>query len=83
MNTNQTAAEDVAVSEFPQLPAEIVRDSVKRMFHDDVYPKSAMITQKAFGNALALQVSIGNIKAGAVTYTAAVTPQFAEKTAAK
>ncbi len=83
MNSDQAGAEEVAVSEFPQLPPDIVRASVKRMFHDEIYPKSAMITPTAFNNALALQVTIGNIKPDAVTYTAAVSPQFAQKTAAK
>jgi NitT/TauT family transport system substrate-binding protein len=84
MHADQTGATDVAVTEFPQLAPEIVRASVKRMFHDDVYPKHAMIDPAAFANALALQVAIGNIKADAVTYAAAIDPQFARKaTAAK
>lgn len=83
MNTDPAGAAEVAVSEFPQLPPDIVRASVKRMFQDGVYPKSAMIEPTAFANALALQVSIGNIKPDAVTYTAAIDPQFAKKTIAK
>jgi NitT/TauT family transport system substrate-binding protein len=84
MRADQAGATEVAVTEFPQLAPDIVRASVKRMFHDDVYPKSAMIEPAAFANALALQVAIGNIKPDAVTYAAAIDPQFARKaTAAK
>jgi len=84
MHTDQAGATEVAVAEFPQLSPEIVRASVKRMFHDDVYPKSAMIEPAAFASALALQVAIGNIKPDTVTYAAAIDPQFARKaTAAK
>jgi NitT/TauT family transport system substrate-binding protein len=84
MHADQAGATEVAVAEFPGLAPEIVRASVKRMFHDDVYPKNAMIEPAAFANALALQVSIGNIKADAVTYAAAIDSQFARKaTAAK
>jgi hypothetical protein len=54
------------------------------MFHDDVYPKNAMVEPSAFANAFALQVAIGNIKPDTVTYAAAIDPQFARKsTAAK
>ncbi|MDB5028397.1 MAG: myristoyl transferase [Candidatus Eremiobacteraeota bacterium] len=83
MHADPAGATEVAVSEFPQLSPEIVRASVKRMFQDDVYPKSAMIEPSAFANALALQVAIGNIKSEAVTYAAAIDPQFAKKVAAK
>jgi len=83
MHTDPAGATDVAVAEFPQLAPEIVRASVKRMYQDNVYPKSATIEQTAFANALALQVAIGNIKPDTVTYAAAIDPQFAKKYSAK
>lgn len=83
MSADEAGATDVAVSEFPQLSPELVRASVKRMFGDDVYPKSALIAPTAFANALALQVSIGNVKPGAVNYANAIDGQFTHSTAAK
>lgn len=83
MNADHAGATDVAVAEFPQMTPEIVRASVKRMFDDGIYPKSAMITPAAFANALALQVGIGNIKANGVSYADAIDPQFAQSLAEK
>jgi NitT/TauT family transport system substrate-binding protein len=83
MNTDEAGAAAVAITEFPQMSPDVVRSAVKRLFDENVYPKSALITPAAFANALALQVGIGNIKPGAVTYADAIDPQFAPKQAAK
>jgi NitT/TauT family transport system substrate-binding protein len=77
MNTDKNGAADVAVSEFPQMSPEVVRSAVKRLFDENVYPKNALITEKAFANALALQVGIGNIKPNAVAYRDAIDPGYA------
>lgn len=80
MNADQGGAAEVAVTEFPSIPAEQVRAGVKRMFREKVYPKSALIEQSAFVNALALQISVGNIKPNTVGYTDLIDPAFALKT---
>lgn len=79
MNADQTGAADVAVTEFPSLAPDLVRAGVKRMFHENVYPKRALIEESAFANALELQVQVGNIKPGSVNYADAVDPSFARK----
>lgn len=83
MNADRAGATEVAVAEFPQMAPDVVRASVKRMFDDGVFPKSALITPRAFANALALQVGIGNIKPNGVAYADAIDPQFAQHTASK
>lgn len=79
MNADPTGAADVAVTEFSSLPPDLVRTGVKRMFREAVYPKSAVIDESAFVNALALQISVGNIKPSTVGYGDAVDPSFAQK----
>ncbi|GAC1544916.1 MAG: hypothetical protein NVS2B17_26710 [Candidatus Velthaea sp.] len=81
MNADNAGAADVAVTEFPSLPADLVRSGVKRMFKEKVYPKSALIEESAFTNALALQIQVGNIKPNAVGYGDIIDPAFAQKTA--
>ena len=83
MNADEAGATEVAVSEFPSLPADLVRAATKRLFRENVYPKSALITEAAFTNALQLQIGIGNIKPNAVGYADAINPAFAQKTSAK
>jgi NitT/TauT family transport system substrate-binding protein len=77
MNTDKKGAADVAVSEFPQMSPDVVKSAVTRLFEEGVYPKNALITEKAFANALALQVGIGNIKPNAVAYRDAIDPSYA------
>ncbi|GAC1454226.1 MAG: ABC transporter substrate-binding protein [Vulcanimicrobiaceae bacterium] len=81
MNADPAGAADVAVAEFPSISADIVRSGVKRMFRERVYPRSALIEESAFTNALALQIQVGNIKPNAVAYGDLVDPAFAQKTA--
>jgi len=70
-------AKAVAKAEFPSLDPKIVDNAVARLIDQKIYATSPEISQQAFGNALALQVSIGNIKPGAVTYASAVDNSFA------
>jgi NitT/TauT family transport system substrate-binding protein len=78
MNADPAMAADVAVAEFPSLPPDQVRAGVKRMFREKVYPSSALVEESAFVNALALQIAVGNIKPGAVSYGEFVDPSFAK-----
>ncbi len=76
---NPDGAVEVAVAEFPSLPADQIRSGVRRMLREGVYPRSALIEESSFVNALALQVQVGNIKAGTVQYADAVDSSFAAK----
>ncbi len=78
INADPAGATAVAVSEFPSLSPEVVRSGVKRMLEEHVYPHSAMINDASFTNALGLQISVGNIKPGSVTYAQAIAPEFAQ-----
>jgi NitT/TauT family transport system substrate-binding protein len=69
---------DVAEKEFPTLPKSVVEAAVARMVKDNVYPTGPAITPAAFKNALDLQIFVGNIKPGQVTYAEEVDPQFAK-----
>ncbi len=77
MHSTPAVAVKIAEQEFPTLPPSVVKAAVARMVALDVYPASPGITPKAFANALALQVFIGNIKPGTVTYAQAVDNRFA------
>lgn len=67
----------IAEQEFPSLPKPIVKAAVARMVAADVYPHDPSISTQAFANALALQVFVGNIKPGQVSYADAVDNHFA------
>lgn len=68
----------VAEQEFPSLPKPIVKAAVARMAAADVYPRDPSISTRAFANALALQVFVGNVKPGQVSYADAVDNHFAQ-----
>ncbi|SIR46334.1 MULTISPECIES: ABC transporter substrate-binding protein [Acidiphilium] len=78
MHTNPKTPLEVAEKEFPTLPAPVLKSAVARMVSEDVYPANPTISPKAFENALALQIFIGNIKPGQVTFKDAVEPAFAK-----
>lgn len=79
MQAKPDIAYKVAIAEFPQLEQSVVRAAVKRMLDQKIYPATPSISKEAFQAGLDLQVSIGNIKAGQVTYDSAVDNSFAEK----
>jgi NitT/TauT family transport system substrate-binding protein len=79
MQTTPEVAYKVAIAEFPQLEQSVVRAAVKRMLDQKIYPATPSISREAFQAGLDLQISIGNIKAGQVTYEGAVDNSFAEK----
>lgn len=83
IHSDAAGATQVALMEFPTLAPEVVTAGVKRMLRENVYPASPQIEKAAFENALALQISVGNIKPGTVTYDAAVDPQFAKRASKK
>lgn len=79
MHSSPETALAVAYQEFPTLPKPVIKAAVARMVGEDVYPAATAISPQAFANALALQVFIGNIKPGQVSYAAAVDASFAAK----
>ncbi|MBW4034909.1 MAG: hypothetical protein HIU90_05505 [Proteobacteria bacterium] len=62
----------------PALARGEILPLVGRMVSEDVYRAQPAISPKAFENALALQIFIGNIKPGQVTFEDAVEPAFAK-----
>ncbi len=83
MQTSPQVAYRVAVAEFPSLDKSVVEAAVKRLLDQKIYPATPGISKAAFQTGLDLQVSIGNIKQGEVTYESAVDNSFAEKASAK
>ncbi|UIN22777.1 ABC transporter substrate-binding protein [Herbaspirillum frisingense] len=80
MQSNPEVAYKVAIAEFPQLDPTVVRAAVKRLLEQKVYPATPVISREAFQAGLDLQIAIGNVKPGQVTYESAVDNSFAEKT---
>ena len=56
----------------------MVDDAVDRLIAQHVYPTNAEISPASFQNALALQVYVGNVKPGSVTYAQSVDDAFAQ-----
>lgn len=79
MQTQPEIAREVARKEFPTLDPKVVDAAVNRMLKQKIYPATPEISTTAFQNGLDLQVSIGNIAKGQVTYDSAVNNSFAEK----
>jgi NitT/TauT family transport system substrate-binding protein len=71
-------ARAVAEKEFPSLPKAVVDDAVDRLIAQHVYPTNAEISPASFQNALALQVYVGNVKPGSVSYAQSVDDAFAQ-----
>jgi NitT/TauT family transport system substrate-binding protein len=71
-------ARTVAEKEFPSLPKAVVDNAVDRLISQHVYPASADISPASFQNALALQVFVGNVKPGTVSYAQSVDDTFAK-----
>lgn len=67
----------IAEQEFLGLPKPIVKAAVARMAAAEVYPQDPVISTQAFANALALQVFVGNVKPGQVSYADSVDNRFA------
>lgn len=53
----------IAKAQFPSLDSAVVDSAVRRMVRDRIYSTSVDITPKAFENAMATQVDLGNLKA--------------------
>jgi NitT/TauT family transport system substrate-binding protein len=71
-------AKAVGEAQFPTLAKDIVDNAVQRLIDQKVYATTPAISEAAFNNALQLQVDVGNIKSGTVTYESAVNNTFAE-----
>ena len=82
LHADVAGANDVALQEFPTLPADEVRAAVKRLMRENVYPASALITQTSYENAQKLPLALGTIKT-AMPYADIVDVSFAHETAPK
>lgn len=77
IHANPDKAKEIARKEFPDLAPAVVDQAVQRMIDSNVYPKSALVTQEAFKNAMDIQKFVGNLKED-VAYDVIVDPQFAK-----
>lgn len=77
MKSNPEIAREVARKEFPTLDPKVVDSAVDRMLSQNIYPANPSVSEEAFNNALNLQISIGNIKQGQVSYATEVDNTFA------
>jgi NitT/TauT family transport system substrate-binding protein len=71
-------AKAVAEAEFPTLSKVVVDTAIQRLIDQKIYAATPVISPDAFANALQLQVDVGNIKPGSVTYGSAVDNSFAQ-----
>ncbi len=79
MRTSPETAIRVGQKEFPTLDEVVVSNAVKRMIAQDVYPPNPSISRQSFQNNLDMQLYVGNVKPGEVTYENSVDNSFAEK----
>lgn len=83
MQASPQVAYRVAVAEFPAMDKSVVEAAVKRLLDQKIYPAGPGMSKEAFQTSLELQVAIGNIKPGEVSYDSAIDNSFAEKIGAK
>jgi len=79
MRTSPETAIRVAQKEFPTLDPVVVSNAVKRMLAQNVYPPNPAISRQSFQNNVDMNLYIGNVKPGEVTYEGAIDNSFAEK----
>ncbi|GGC08664.1 ABC transporter substrate-binding protein [Oxalicibacterium flavum] len=79
MRTSPETAIRVAQKEFPTLDPVVVSNAVKRMLAQNVYPPNPSISRQSFQNNVDMNLYIGNVKPGEVTYEGAIDNSFAEK----
>lgn len=79
MQKSPDIAYRVAGAEFTSLDKKVVQSAVKRMLDQKIYSATPTISKQAFQAGLDLQVSIGNIKPGQVTWEDAVDNRFADQ----
>ena len=79
MQKSPDVAYRVAGTEFTSLDKSVVQSAVKRMLEQKIYPATPSISKEAFQAGLDLQVSIGNIKPGQVSWEDAVDNRFADQ----
>jgi len=78
IQSSPETAKAVAEKEFPGLTKEVVDAAVKRLIDNKIYAINPIVPEAAFNNALSLQIDVGNIKPGAVTFASQVNNTFAE-----
>jgi NitT/TauT family transport system substrate-binding protein len=79
MRASPETAIRVGQKEFPTLDAVVISNAVKRMIAQNVYPPNPSISRQSFQNNLDMQLYVGNVKPGEVTYENSVDNSFAEK----
>ncbi|HHD63115.1 MAG TPA: ABC transporter substrate-binding protein [Desulfobulbaceae bacterium] len=56
---------EVAQAEFPDFPSEVIRLGVKRMIDDKTIPRSVLVKETSWNEAVALRQYIGDLKGNA------------------
>ncbi|KAB8306091.1 ABC transporter substrate-binding protein [Erwinia endophytica] len=79
MQKSPDIAYRVAETEFTSLDKNVVHSAIKRMLDQKIYPAAPVISRQAFQQGLDVQISVGNIKPGEVTWENSVDNDFAEK----
>ncbi|BCJ85791.1 ABC transporter substrate-binding protein [Effusibacillus dendaii] len=77
MHKDPDKAKEIARKEFPDLSPDVVNQAVQRMIDSNVYPKTSLVNEAAFKNAMDVQTFVGNLKKD-VSYTDIVNPSFAK-----
>ncbi len=68
----------VACADFPEVKESVVREALKRLIKEGTIPKTPLLPEKAWNNAIALRKEIGDLKS-AGAFKENVDMSFAEK----
>ncbi|MBA3993373.1 MAG: hypothetical protein C0469_07585 [Cyanobacteria bacterium DS2.3.42] len=68
----------VACLDFPEVKESVVREALKRLINEGTIPKSPMLPENAWNNAIAMRKEIGDLKSSGA-YKENVDMRFAEK----
>lgn len=68
----------VACADFPEVKESVVREALKRLIKEGTIPKTPLLPEKAWNNAIALRKEIGDLKS-AGAFKDNVDMSFAEK----
>lgn len=68
----------VAVADFPEVKESVVREALKRLIDQGTIPKSPLLPENAWNNAITMRKEIGDLRSSG-TYKENVDMRFAEK----
>ncbi len=68
----------VALADFPEVKESVVREALRRLINEGTIPKSPVLPENAWNNAIAMRKEIGDLKSSGA-YKENVDMRFAEK----